>query len=312
MMKRLLGLFILLLPTLALAASVRDFGAQGDGVADDTAAINAALSTGGAVFVPPGTYLFSRPLQIPNDTTLYGVYGQSILKIAAGAWTGPRFPYPPVTNRQRNGGRNVNVSDLVIDGNIAGNPNAGAPGVLLSFRGNLRGFQISRIIFKGYPGATGPTPYGGAPLGIGAPGEAGVSHGVVADCTFLNTRGGALVVFGPRNHILNNLIENPSDAAFGAQGPMAWENTFRGNVTRNLTIPNMFALYVEGASRNLFINNPMQNSNAIAISDFGIGDAIQNQFIENPLVNPRGPLVTYIRSSFRVDSNLIVSGGVIQ
>ena len=37
--------------------SVKDFGAVGDGVADDTAAIQAALNTGKRVFIPSGTYL---------------------------------------------------------------------------------------------------------------------------------------------------------------------------------------------------------------------------------------------------------------
>jgi hypothetical protein len=36
--------------------SVKDFGAVGDGVADDTAAFNAAIATGVPVYVPAGTY----------------------------------------------------------------------------------------------------------------------------------------------------------------------------------------------------------------------------------------------------------------
>ena len=36
--------------------SVKDFGAVGDGVADDTAAIQAAINTGKKVFIPDGTY----------------------------------------------------------------------------------------------------------------------------------------------------------------------------------------------------------------------------------------------------------------
>lgn len=37
--------------------SVKDFGAVGDGVADDTTAIQAAINTGNPVYAPPGTYL---------------------------------------------------------------------------------------------------------------------------------------------------------------------------------------------------------------------------------------------------------------
>ena len=37
--------------------SVRDFGAKGDGITNDTAAVQKAIDAGGMVFFPPGTYL---------------------------------------------------------------------------------------------------------------------------------------------------------------------------------------------------------------------------------------------------------------
>ena len=54
--------------------SVKDFGAVGDGVTDDTAAMQAAIdSAAGWVFVPQGTYLTSSPLVIPHNTSITGV-----------------------------------------------------------------------------------------------------------------------------------------------------------------------------------------------------------------------------------------------
>ena len=52
--------------------SVKDFGAVGDGIADDTAALQNAISccpSGGRVQVPAGTYLI-RPLVLKSDITL--------------------------------------------------------------------------------------------------------------------------------------------------------------------------------------------------------------------------------------------------
>jgi hypothetical protein len=56
--------------------SVKDFGAVGDGVADDTAAIQAAIDNHGFAFVPAGTYLISSPIVLKNQYAT-GLIGES-------------------------------------------------------------------------------------------------------------------------------------------------------------------------------------------------------------------------------------------
>lgn len=75
----LLALLLCALLSLASVAapqnvSVKDFGAKGDGVADDTAAFRKALESagGGIVRIPPGSYLISDALTLPQNTTLTG------------------------------------------------------------------------------------------------------------------------------------------------------------------------------------------------------------------------------------------------
>lgn len=55
---------------LAQTVSVKDFGAVGDGVTDDTAAIQAALDIGGVIVIPAGTYLFSQVTMSVSGTEL--------------------------------------------------------------------------------------------------------------------------------------------------------------------------------------------------------------------------------------------------
>jgi hypothetical protein len=60
--------------------NVKDFGAKGDRVADDTAAILAAIdfcyaNGGGEVVVPTGIYKISAPILVPGDVSLRGVGG---------------------------------------------------------------------------------------------------------------------------------------------------------------------------------------------------------------------------------------------
>ena len=59
--------------------SVMDFGAVGDGVTDDTAAINDALAAGEnkTVLFPGGTYKCSYALNVPSGCTIYG-YGATL------------------------------------------------------------------------------------------------------------------------------------------------------------------------------------------------------------------------------------------
>lgn len=111
--------------------SVKDFGAHGDGAADDASAVQRAIDSvppeGGTVFVPPGTYQIGTELVINrNGLTLTGSGVESIFRLMDGA-TNTMIAMPA-----RFGGdtsnivvRDVTISRLTLDGKRNGHPQEG-------------------------------------------------------------------------------------------------------------------------------------------------------------------------------------------
>jgi hypothetical protein len=64
--------------------SAKSYGAVGDGVADDTSAIQAAVTASRWVFLPAGTYLISGTITLPADTTLLGAGPYSSVLVRGG------------------------------------------------------------------------------------------------------------------------------------------------------------------------------------------------------------------------------------
>ncbi|WP_229257522.1 glycosyl hydrolase family 28-related protein [Duganella callida] len=62
------------LPPTAEWASVRGFGAKGDGVSDDTAAIQKAIDSHRVVYLPLGFYAVSDTIRLKPDTVLIGLH----------------------------------------------------------------------------------------------------------------------------------------------------------------------------------------------------------------------------------------------
>ncbi|WP_207460164.1 glycosyl hydrolase family 28-related protein [Azospirillum sp. SYSU D00513] len=89
--------------------SVKDFGAVGDGIVDDTLAIQAAIAAAKAVHVPPGIYRIGNTLTLPYGHTLGGAGQTSILRAASAAFDLVHLPDSYATLR-----------DLRLEGGLAG------------------------------------------------------------------------------------------------------------------------------------------------------------------------------------------------
>lgn len=87
---------------------VRGFGAVGDGVADDTAAVQAAVTAAagrGTVVVPAGTYRISRVVSVPGNTSVSGsgVIRQVTAGVSGLRITGSGVTVEGITLTGRNG-----------------------------------------------------------------------------------------------------------------------------------------------------------------------------------------------------------------
>ena len=112
--------------------SVKDFGAVGDGITNDTAAFQAALNRGGAIYIPAGTYMVSGNLVGNTNTTLFGDGWISIVKLINNS-----NPTAIFTFGSESALCSCQLIDFEIDGNKANNPTAG-DGVVI-----VRGYKAN-------------------------------------------------------------------------------------------------------------------------------------------------------------------------
>lgn len=83
------------LPATRQWASVRDFGAVGDGVTDDTAAVQKAIDSQRVVYLPQGFYMVQDTIRLKPDTVLIGLHPgvtQLLLPNGAPAYAGADGP----------------------------------------------------------------------------------------------------------------------------------------------------------------------------------------------------------------------------
>lgn len=120
--------------------NVKDYGAQGDGVTDDTTAIQAAINaapSGGAVMIPAGVYLVTSTIQYPGNLTITGA-GDSAAGTTLRVKTGTALTTPVLASKDwysnaTTCGNPVRIRDLSIDGNSATSGTAAHGLVLMNF-----------------------------------------------------------------------------------------------------------------------------------------------------------------------------------
>ena len=191
--------------------SVKDFGAVGNGVADDSAAFNNAIAASNSVYVPAGTYILTT-VQLLANTHLYGDGKASILKqkeTSAVDWTRMLYARSASISTYVD---NISIENLQFLGNSASGMYEQM--FLLSLEGTSN-TTVSNCLFKGFQGD-------GIYIGweVASPVDVDNRNSkdvIITDCIFdgvnNQNRNCISVVGGDGITIANNVFKNSSTVA---------------------------------------------------------------------------------------------------
>lgn len=122
-----------------VGVNIRQFGAAGDGVHDDTGAFAAALAASPTIFVPAGIYLVDRIL-VPSGRTILTEGFPTVLRQRPGL--------PATTRLVHVVGSDVRIADCSLEGNIASDSGEQRHGIFIQASnetGNLSNIAIGNI-----------------------------------------------------------------------------------------------------------------------------------------------------------------------
>ena len=253
---------------LAQTVSVQDFGAVGDGVTDDTAAIQAAINASQNVIIPPGTYRFSATITAPSNRHIVG-YGAPVLKVTDSASTSFSMFLTDALN--------VTLENLIFDGNQSVRQTGAAVGGVFFFGGaqNCKAIRCT-VRDAGIRPLNTPSPTTGSGSGNGFTiscensDPRDTSYNVIDNCRVEDANGQlsfGIRVFtdwlsgqnGNTKFVLNNVIKNnviigTTWNAIEIAGPGTKYNEIIGNSSVN-SLGNTGIEADKGASYNSFVAN---------------------------------------------------------
>lgn len=96
------------------------YGAKGDGVTDDTTAIQSAVNNGNHVLLPEGVYCISAPIILKDDTTFEGVSSKNCVITGVSGYNGNFIESENYDQLQNGTGvqpSNITIKNLTIRGN---------------------------------------------------------------------------------------------------------------------------------------------------------------------------------------------------
>lgn len=126
--------------------NVKDYGVVGDGVTDDTTAIQTVLDLGGRIYFPAGTYLVSTQIRYASNSFIYGAgRGKTIIKLKDSSNLNQHGVIEPANFVLGNPiVENVTIAHLTVDGNMDNNTGT-LDGVFFQYTKNGLLFDVEAI-----------------------------------------------------------------------------------------------------------------------------------------------------------------------
>lgn len=228
--------------------NVLDYGAVADGVADDTAAVAAALATGASVYFPEGTYKTGQQTLSTAGQTLFGTGEKSII-LASTAGVDlfvVEADYVTIRDLRMNG-----AETDATNSNFAVFTDAAAPAQFLA---------VSNVVFSGASAATG--------FNNAVKFDAGSGYGSVIGCSI--------------ERLWGNLSGNGYGILSGAN-----RATFRDNTLIASSGRGRHGIYISaGASDNEIAGNFLVGFDLEGITQYSTGvqpACARNKYIGNTL-----------------------------
>lgn len=309
--------------------SVKDFGAVGDGVADDSTAINNALANGGYIYFPAGTYKVTtivcdsiNKLTVDaSAATFTSVYGNLVVinNCDDFTWTGGIF--------NAGTGANPAYTGLGVPYTIPCNFT-----VFMSNRVNVSKTQINNSLTNAYPSLTawivGQGIFDGNQIVNGGDNSIwffGCFHMVASNNLILNQLAGRGICFQQVNYgaITGNVAQGGKGEAYNVHGSSniaITGNSVTGLATdaivlgfssgigveweENATAPAIAAAIADPLLyNNVFSRNITISGNTISGTDFGIRIG-NNQGISGANYGNQGQVVLDGNNIFFVDTGI--------
>lgn len=259
------------------SVDVRVFGATGNGVTDDRAAIQAAIyygaEVGKEVYLPPGTYYVSADptnqvgLLLPSGSTFRGAGWSTVIRFPAAGQTVCLANVRSFGDQttQDTGDTDIHVSDLKLDLQGTGNNGLAFGGVVGGSITNVwveaaSGYAIHLVRNNDTPSAAGRS----------------TEAVLISSCRVTNVRDVGIELSGANNcSVVNCYVDGVGATGVLGTGYECWNgsknNVFSGNVARGIGSSNLFTAFridpadssgspaVPDTANNLFVGNVAQN-----------------------------------------------------